>query len=341
MKPIITIIVPVYNAEKYLERCIGSLRNQTTQNIEIIIIDDGSTDNSYSIIENYKLKDSRINVVHTSNHGQGYAKNMGICASHGTYISFLDADDYYEVNTCESIVNAFNKYDADMVSFGYQIEGNNGVILRTPPMMDNYFSEAFKDKYSIHFFGDLPEDDNMVGVASTLTAFKASIIKSKGILFLSEKEYISEDAIFCLDYCQYAKSAVTIGKTLYHYYQNPISTSHIYNSNRINNIAKYSAKLTEYLNGGINCKEGQKRISYSCWVNYLSILKQINASFPVCLSYKKTRECLDIITRGTLISELKGINLPWKQRFLLLLIEKHQTVSVMAMVKLRNLRKYM
>ena len=91
---LVSIVVPIYNVEKYLKRCVNSLLNQTYKNIEIILVDDGSTDSSGAICDQYKPKDNRIVVVHKSNGGLSDARNTGIDMARGEYIAFVDSDDY-------------------------------------------------------------------------------------------------------------------------------------------------------------------------------------------------------------------------------------------------------
>ena len=103
MRDSISIIVPVYNVEKYLEKCIDSILNQSYQNLEIILIDDGSTDNSGSICDEYKKKDQRVQVIHQKNQGQSSARNAGLNIAKGSYIGFVDSDDWIEQNMYEKL----------------------------------------------------------------------------------------------------------------------------------------------------------------------------------------------------------------------------------------------
>ena len=93
-QPLITVIVPVYNVEKYLRRCLDSIIGQTYQNLEILCIDDGSIDNSGVICEQYAARDARIKVIHQENQGLSTARNRGLDAAEGEYIAFVDSDDY-------------------------------------------------------------------------------------------------------------------------------------------------------------------------------------------------------------------------------------------------------
>lgn len=113
----ISIIVPVYNTEKYLNKCIESIISQTYKDLEIILIDDGSTDNSGNICDKYKASDSRIHVIHQENKGLSVARNTGIDYAHGEYITFIDSDDYIEFDTFEDVNYAIQKFNPDLIFF--------------------------------------------------------------------------------------------------------------------------------------------------------------------------------------------------------------------------------
>lgn len=102
-KPLVSIIVPVYNVERYIKRCVDSLRGQTLQNIEIILVDDGSKDNSGCLCDEFAQQDSKIHVIHKQNAGQGLARNDGLNIAKGHYVLFIDSDDFIEPDTCEKL----------------------------------------------------------------------------------------------------------------------------------------------------------------------------------------------------------------------------------------------
>ena len=110
----VSIIVPVYNVEKYLECCLESLINQTLKDIEIICVNDGSTDNSGKILENYAAKDNRIKVIHQVNGGQAAARNNGLNAVNGKYINFIDSDDWVDLDFIEKLYDAAERNSADI-----------------------------------------------------------------------------------------------------------------------------------------------------------------------------------------------------------------------------------
>ena len=117
----VSVIVPVYNVEKYLKDCLDSVVNQTLEDIEIICVNDGSTDNSLAILEDYAEKDSRIKIITQENKGLGGARNTGLYHANGEYISFIDSDDWIEPNTFEELYNMSKDFDLDMLMFQMKV----------------------------------------------------------------------------------------------------------------------------------------------------------------------------------------------------------------------------
>lgn len=121
---LISIIIPIYNVEKYLVECIESVMNQTYKNLEIILVDDGSTDKSLEICKKYEKKDNRIKVIHQENFGLSYARNVGIENANGRYLAFLDSDDFIEKNMYEELYNDLKYEEADIAGCDYYIYKN-------------------------------------------------------------------------------------------------------------------------------------------------------------------------------------------------------------------------
>lgn len=172
MQHLVSIIVPVYNVEKYLRKCIDSIINQTFQNIEIILVNDGSKDSSGQICDDYKLKDRRIIVIHKENGGLSSARNAGLDIAKGDYVMFVDSDDYVEPQFCEVPLKLALKKNVDIVSFGYNKVFDNGQNLNrktnNPRLIDSsegikeiivkkdiIFSFAWNKLYRLSLFNDV------------------------------------------------------------------------------------------------------------------------------------------------------------------------------------------
>ena len=149
MKPLVSIIVPVYKVEKYLEKCIASVVNQTYTNLEIILIDDGSPDNCPAICDAWKECDPRIKVIHQPNGGLSVARNEGLKLATGEFIGFVDSDDWIEPNKYEVLLTALLETDADIAVCNYQIEteaSNSNIINTESPKRKQYTPEAALEK---------------------------------------------------------------------------------------------------------------------------------------------------------------------------------------------------
>ena len=126
MEPTVSIIVPVFNAEPYLDRCITSVLNQSYRALELILVDDGSSDKSQLICEKYRRQDDRVILHHQENQGVSSARNTGLFLASGEYLTFADADDSLAPNALETAMRLFQQYDADMVTYGWNIVHENG-----------------------------------------------------------------------------------------------------------------------------------------------------------------------------------------------------------------------
>lgn len=145
MDYLVSVIVPVFNVEQYLSKCIDSILQQSYKNIEVIIVDDGSTDSSSEICDEYKRKDTRVKVIHKTNGGLSSTRNKGLDLCNGSYVMFIDSDDYIEKNMVKDLVMAAIKQDADIVQCGFQTIYEDGSIKRKY----NYENLVIKHKDNI------------------------------------------------------------------------------------------------------------------------------------------------------------------------------------------------
>ena len=126
MKEKVSIIIPVYNSERTLERCLDSVINQTYKNIEILIVNDGSKDKSLEIMKEYQKKDNRIMVINQENKGLSGARNAGLDKATGEYVTFIDSDDYIKANLIKDTIEIFNRYNCDVVRNNYELAYKDG-----------------------------------------------------------------------------------------------------------------------------------------------------------------------------------------------------------------------
>lgn len=235
-EPIISIIVPVYKVEKYLDRCLFSIINQTVKDIEVILVDDGSPDKCSKICDEYAKKDSRIKVIHKENGGLGFARNTGLDIARGKYIGFVDSDDSIKLNMFEVLLEHAIKDQCDIVIGGYTRVKNNGEEI-------NYNGEGIEKIYKneeihdllIDMIGTKPNDykDMRCNMAVWKCLYSRELIEKNKIRFHSEREFISEDLIFHIDLLGNSQKVKIIPDCLYYYYDNYNSLTTIYNPQRL------------------------------------------------------------------------------------------------------------
>ena len=236
----ISVVVPVYNVEKYISQCVESILNQTLQDIEIILVDDGSKDSSGSILDKYALSDNRVSVIHKKNGGVSAARNDGIDRASAPYIYIMDSDDYLEKDALESLYNIAIESGADIVMGDhYTFTEDNK---HTP---HHFFSKEFTtddpriiadiQKMILHFnFSPFKtEGDSALGIAPPWTRLvKTSLIKDNSILFDPYVKGIFDDGLFALEEMEYCKSIAYTKKYIYRYRLIGSSLVHRYNPNR-------------------------------------------------------------------------------------------------------------
>ena len=194
--PLISIIVPIYNMEKYLDKCIQSLVNQTYKNIEIILIDDGSTDRSGEMSNEWRKSDERIKVVHKDNAGLGLARNTGLENATGDYVLFLDADDFLDALTVQTVVERHNNSNVDSVFFGWKRYYNSG---KSEDHWQKYRDVSFEgneiiSKVLLEMVATAPNEteDRYVFMSACHCTYSMQLLKRYNVRFVSERELISE-----------------------------------------------------------------------------------------------------------------------------------------------------
>ena len=184
---LLSIIIPIYNAEKYIDRCISSVVNQSLKDIEIVLVNDGSTDSSFSLCKAWELKDKRIKLISQINSGVSAARNLGISRAEGEYLLFLDSDDYMLPDMCKIMHNTLIEKNADMVICG--IKETDGGIWAPEKSIDYTSLNEFKEDFIIQLRTELLSPCwNKI--------FKKNLITNN----FNENISFGEDLIFCLHY---------------------------------------------------------------------------------------------------------------------------------------------
>lgn len=236
-KDLISIIVPVYNADKYLEECINSLINQTYKNLEIILVDDGSIDESPNICDEYLKKDSRVKVIHQENKGVSEARNRGIEEARGKWIAFVDADDYIDLKFCEKMLEIAIKENAQCVICGY-----NRVYLSKKEAL---LKEKSFSMDSDEFLNNVFMVQSGFGFAH-MKLWDANLLKKSNIRFDKELK-VAEDAFFCMQISKEIKKIYYLNEALYNYRFNEQSVVRKFDKNYVQKYLIAMKKTKEYI----------------------------------------------------------------------------------------------
>ena len=216
MSFLFSVIMPVYNAEKTVEKAIKSILNDNNPNVELVIVNDGSTDNSEAVIKKY-LNDSRLSYYYQGNAGVSSARNYALSVAKGEYIAFLDSDDYFAEDAFEKLTKRIEEYHCDMMGFGYYSEGlsNKGELLSTKTQSISqtlYFESASAEKGIEYIF----RSSKVLFQTACAKVFKKSVININGITF-DKKLVCFEDMKFVFDYITACNSLLFLPDVFYHY----------------------------------------------------------------------------------------------------------------------------
>ena len=242
-KPLVSIILPVYNAQSHIARCLDSICAQTWKDLEIIVLNDGSKDQSLPVCQEYRSRDQRILLVDKANSGVSDTRNLGLKLASGEYVQFVDSDDYIDPDFTQNLVTAAQKHHADLVIAPYKmvipagaskpeqvlekIQEDLGVMsVARPPEVREYgflpqgvydkdtFARRLMDKPASYFYSVLWNK-----------LYRRDLLVEHDIQFTSEMRW-AEDLVFNMQYIQYADVFVSIPQPGYYYVQNPQSICH-------------------------------------------------------------------------------------------------------------------
>ncbi|MBE7706664.1 MAG: glycosyltransferase family 2 protein [Cyanobacteria bacterium SIG30] len=255
----ISIIIPIFNAEKYLKECLDSIVGQSLKDIEIICIDDCSTDNSYTILQEYAQKDERIKILkQENNQGPGAARNRAIDVAKGKNIMFIDADDFFEQDALANAYNQISKNNDDMVYFDLQYYDETSKEV-TRHNLTNIFRKYFNGQ-SFHLY-DIPEPFVQAGY-SVYKIYKTEFLKKNNIKFPDER--FAEDSVFYIQCIANSDKVSVLDKSMYNY-------------RKLNNSATTISATKNWMN---ICTIGEKNL------NIMQNSKQAEKYLPKYLIYR-------------------------------------------------------
>lgn len=263
----ISFIIPVYNAENFIERCLTNLLKYEGEDVEFIIINDGSTDSSDKIIEKYAKKDDRIIYINKENTGVSNSRNIGIKKASGEYIIFIDIDDYLEENSINKLIDLLNTNYADLYIMPYYLKKSENEEKIDYSIFYNkiYDTKENISKLILNFISYVDEEGNRIqNLMGSIWSkvFRLDIIKKYNI-FMNENIEITEDTNFLIEYMAHCKNIKVIDYYFYHYT--------IENSKSL--TTKYKEGLYEELEISLN--------------NIVKILNKQNINFKNAILYRR------------------------------------------------------
>lgn len=259
--PKVSVIIPCYGVEKYLDRCMESVMNQTLHDIEIILVDDGSPDKVPEMCDEYARRDPRIKVIHKANAGLGYARNSGLDIATGEYVAFVDSDDYIDLRMYDALYTMACTADYDAVFCGFNIENSaNGWQKSTEIQglrvwQQNDINEFMLDMVASHHSCST-ERQYYMSVWHSI--YRRAIIQKHSIRFLSEREIVSEDIPFQIDFLTKSNSIAYLPANYYYYCANDTSLSSTYKSEKFERFKTLYSILRQRLQ---NITDGKNRVN--------------------------------------------------------------------------------
>lgn len=242
----ISVIVPVFKAEKYICKCVNSILKQTYCNLEVILVDDGSPDNSGKICDEYAEMDNRVRVIHQVNSGVAVARNTGLDIAQGDYVTFVDSDDYLDLEMYQAMMDIVEKYECDVVMCDCLKEFIDHSEVYTHDIRGGYYNyEQLRNEYFPHLLM-MENVEYPATISNWLCLFKNRRHKDSELYYLPSIRY-SEDLLFGAQLMRQADSFYYMkGKNYYHYYcLNPQSATHVYVPDKWDDYKKLHEEIKE------------------------------------------------------------------------------------------------
>ena len=245
MDELISIIVPIYNVEKYINRCVDSIINQSYKNLEIILVDDGSTDCCGSICDDYIKQDSRIKVIHKKNEGLGLARNSGLDSAFGKYVTFIDGDDCIGIEHIETMYKSIKETATDTCMAGHTKVYKDKQVEHINVCAGKVYKDNVKEHILPRMCGADVHGNDYIEMSVCMVLLSNEIIQNNHLRFVSEREYVSEDLVFDFEYYPLSEGVCILDITDYYYCDNEGSLTTKYREDRFSSQVKLYKLLTD------------------------------------------------------------------------------------------------
>lgn len=326
MSNMISIIVPVYNSELYLKKCLESIISQTYKNIEIICVDDNSSDHSFKILQEYEKKDQRLKVIHKENEGVSLARNAGLDVAQGDYILFVDSDDWIDKSTCEVALEKVLEETADLVMWSYIRErGTEGYKKQIFDCDIVFEGKDVQEKLHRRMIGivddELAHPENADALCTVWgKLYCRSIISANCIRFYDIRKIGTyEDGLFNLEYLKYVQKAIFLNQYFYHYRRTNVnSITGAYNANLGQQWDTLFHIMRKYIKQ--NKLNGKYQEALYNRVSLSLISLGINEMTNVCSVRTKMSKIKEIISQKSYIAAINALKIQympihWKMFF--------------------------
>ena len=278
-KDLVSVVVPIYNVEKYIKRCVDSIINQTYKNLDIILVDDESPDNCPGICEDYAKKDKRITVIHKQNGGLSDARNFGIKAAKGEFITFVDSDDFLSEECIETLLKNIKRYSSDISIGGHQVIYENGKLIKK-------YTEKEFDSDSKGILDKILYDDG-IDLSAWAKLYKRSLFKN--IRYPVGRLY--EDAATTYKLIDLSNKVSVISKPVYYYVIRKDSITNVDFSPQKMDLIISTKEMTSYVQE--KYPELEKGCNRRLMYAYLSTITQLSKSRIIDNKIKK--ELMDYV----------------------------------------------
>lgn len=327
-EPKVSIVIPIYAAEKYLNQCVESVVNQTYRNLEIILVDDESPDGCPEMCDMWAEKDNRVCVVHKKNEGQGIARNVGIQKATGEYICFFDSDDAIASDTIQMAVQCAQEKRAELVVFGMaDIDEKGTVLAQYPPCVKKlaFYGEEVRDLFISEFIS--PTLDSLGNRAfctsSCVILYSMDVIRKHDWRYISERVIISEDVYSLLDLFQYIQSVAVLPKALYFCRRNTESFSRKYTPDRYQKIRHFYQETVKLCTDIQYSEKIIESVSTPFLSYTLGTLKQeAISSMPLKHRFMAVKSIIDDRVLQQVINKSKNKKTSWTRSLILQCIRK-------------------
>lgn len=339
---LVSVVVPVYNAEKYLDRCISSVVNQTYQNLEVILVDDGSLDGSPEMCDAWAAKDERVKVIHKSNEGAGIARNTALGVATGDYICFFDSDDYAAHDLIEKLYLQIKKHGAEVAICEHKrvnVAKNMYQDSKINSTRNVYCGHEVVSEFLLEFLGEDTQSGRVYNIPIALWAslFSMELVKRANWRIVSEREFFSEDLYSLLNLYRHVECIAILNEPLYYYCENEGSLSKAYREGQYDRIKQFyheCVKLCEENDYGEafrkKCKE--PFLSFTIW----GLKSEESSMRPLLEKIKSVKEIVSDELLQAVLQEKKQDKIGMKKRLLYWALRNQYVWLVYLLVLLQN-----